>query len=197
MGCGEGGTLARFAELAPDSRHLLELVGITLSERQSAAAKSALPSATWLVGDMLHPLYLPPKWFHLIIAVESTEYVSEAHLPDFMYQAASLLASQGLLIIVAGSWSSHMPAADPFPHQLDSHYHTHISRSWFYPQAAREAGLLSVAEIDLAPLTMRYWQIRRDRVALRNSTGGWVENGLYQALKEGRAEYKLYVWRCP
>jgi cyclopropane fatty-acyl-phospholipid synthase-like methyltransferase len=194
-GCGEGATLARFAELAtPDS---LELTGISLSRSQIDIAARCLPQASWLVGNMLDDPRLPNDRFDAVVAIQSTEYIGPANLTTFMTKAASCLALQGTLIVVAGSWVAPPSAADAVVKLFQHLSSAKPALTGDYYQAAQEAGLRLVGDLDLAPATMHYWRVCRDSPALRRSPDGVIENGFYQALKAGRADYRLYLWQQP
>lgn len=194
-GCGEGATLARFVELAaPD---LLTLTGISLSRSQIDIAARSLPQATWLVGDMLADPRLPTGQFEAVVAIQSTEYIGAANLAAFMTKAASCLAPQGTLLVVAGSWAAPAPAADAVVKLFQHLSAAKPALTGDYYQAAQEAGLRLVGELDLAPATMHYWRVCRDSPVLRRSPDGVIENGFYQALKAGRADYRLYLWQRP
>ena len=191
-GCGEGGALARFVELAAPAP--LELTGITLSQKQGELATHYLPQATWLVGDMLAEPSLVARQFDVVVAIQSTEYVGASRLAEFMRRAAGWLTPPGLLVVVAGSWARPLPPEAPLAQLVSRFYRAEISLTDHYRQAASQAGLRSLAELDLGPATLNYWQVRRDRPALRSSPGGLVEHVFYLALANGQADYRLYAW---
>lgn len=192
-GCGEGATLARFAELAaPDPP---ALTGISLSQSQIDIAARHLPQATWLLGDMLADPRLRDGEFDAVVAIQSTEYIGAANLATFMAKAASWLAPQGSLLVVAGSWAVPPSAADAIVKLFQHLSAAKPALTGDYDQAAEEAGLRRLGELDLAPAAMRYWRVCRDSPALHRSPDGVIENGFYQALKAGRADYRLYLWQ--
>jgi SAM-dependent methyltransferase len=193
VGCGEGATLARLAELAAPDR--LNLTGISLSRPQIDIAARHLPQATWLVGDMLADPRLLAGRFDAVVAIQSTEYIGAANLAAFMTKAAAWLAPQGTLVVVAGSWAAPVSAADAVVKLFQYLSSAKPALTGDYDQAAQEAGLRLVAELDLAPAAMHYWRVCRDSPALRRSPDGVIENGFYQALQMGRAGYRLYLWQ--
>lgn len=191
-GCGEGGTVARFYELGPTLG--LDIVGITLSEKQGSAARKVSPQATFLVGDMLSEPTLWEHEFDVVYGIESTEYLGPANVRAFMENAVAWLAPRGLLVIVAGSRSPDLAPDDELVRTFDFHYQTRLSSTEHYRRFARNAGLDVAAEINLLPVTLPYWRVRRDRAVLNNSQDGMVERRIVKAMERGLGEYRLYAW---
>jgi SAM-dependent methyltransferase len=192
LGCGEGGTAARFYELARDFS--LEIVGITLSKQQKEMAVRHCPQGQFLVGDMLSVDTLRGRDFDVVYAIESTEYLGPTGLETFMQCAVSWLATRGLLVVVAGSRSPALSPDDPTVHLLNSHYRTQLSSVEDYRRSAAGCGFRLAAEIDLGPVTLPYWRVRRDRSVLRNSEDGMIERTIATALEKGLGDYRLYAW---
>ncbi len=188
LGCGEGGTAARFTELSPG----LEIVGITLSPAQQEIAARNCPGGQFLVGDMLSVEL--PAHFDVIYAIESTEYLGSPGLAWLMERVGTWLSPGGLLVIVAGSRAPTLPPDDPMVWAFDIHYRTRLACSNDYRRLAAQAGLRLAAEVDLGPITLNYWCVRRDHPALRNSADGAVEALIAKALEEGKGEYHLWAW---
>ena len=192
MGCGVGGTLQRFQELA---ERPIETAGITLSSKEQAHAQQYLPDAAILAGNMLDDPRLPKHWFSLIVAIESVEYLPGKFIEAFMRRANSLLSTKGLLIIVARSATSADAAQSTIVSQINDYGLTQITLSDSYLTAARYAGLTLVGEIDLTDQATHYWKIRHEHELFQNSKDGWFERLMYKAFREGLMNYKLYIWK--
>jgi SAM-dependent methyltransferase len=189
LGCGEGGTVVRFYELSPN----LEIVGITLSEKQSEIAKRNCPPGQFVTGDML-TVEPPAQCFDVVYAIESTEYLGSPGLACLMERASKWVIPDGLLVVIAGSRSPSLFPDDPVVWAFDAHYKTRLSSSNDYRRLAATCGFKMATELDLAPVTLPYWRARRDCLALRNSTDGAVEALIAQVLEDGRGEYHLWAW---
>jgi SAM-dependent methyltransferase len=192
LGCGEGGTIVRFYELAQDS--FLEMVGITLSKKQQEIATRSCPQGRFLVGDMLSENALQGRNFDVAYAIEATEYLGPTKLETFMECARSWLAPQGLLVVVAGSRSPTLALDHPIVRSFNSHYRTKLTSTEDYRQSAVNSGFRPVAEMDLGPVTLPYWQARRDRTVLCNSEDAAIERIIVTGLEGGMFEYRLYAW---
>ncbi len=194
LGCGAGGTLKRFRELTNQSNEL-ELAGITLSSKQKELASRHLSQATILVGDMLKDTRLPAGWFNLIVAIGSTEYVSDEYMDSFMRRTSSLLSTGGVLIVVANSRISQIDT--PQQHLINSlnkYYLTRIANFTTYLTAAKSAGLVPLGEIDLSPKALNYWSVRHTHETLFNSKDGWLEKCAYQIFNAGLIKYIVFIW---
>jgi geranyl diphosphate 2-C-methyltransferase len=192
LGCGEGGTAARFSELACQSS--LEVVGLTLSSKQRDMATDNCPRGRFLVADMLAEDTLAGEQFDVAYAIESTEYLGVDGLAQLMPRVFNWLAPRGLLVIVAGSRSPLLEPTDPAVRFFDEHYRTRLSSSDDYRRLGAAAGLKLTADIDLAPATLPYWRIRRDHPTLRNSHQAAIEKLLVRVLETGIGEYRLWAW---
>lgn len=189
LGCGVGGTLSRLLSLDEYSDKL-ELVGVTESEEQVATAERILPDVTWLVGDMLTFPALPLNWFHLIIAIESTEQLDDLGLASFMARAAKLLMQDGILIVVAHTRISNTPPDTK--DELNQHFNVKLASLDAYEEAASNADLAILGTIDLTSIATSYWKIRYSR-AIFCENGG-LEETMYTMLEGNQAAYKLLVW---
>lgn len=194
LGCGVGGTLSRILTLA-EQANKLELVGLTESEEQIAIAEKMQPGITWLAGDLLTFPALPVNWFHLIIAIESTEYLGDKGLELFMARARDLLVPDGVLIIVAHSWMDDIPPPSGMRNRIDQHLDMKISTLNAYKTAAANVGLAPLTMIDLTAIATWYWKIRYHRTGFRENSSGWFEEAMYATLVRNQACYKLLVWR--
>lgn len=196
LGCGEGGTALRLCELAPR----LQITGVTISEMQAQAAKRNCPQGAFLVGDMLSDDLGGP--FDAAYAIESTEYLGSPGLAALMSRLRTLLAPEGLVIIIAGSKTSarnqdgtlKLRPDDPVVWAFDEHYKTRLASSDDYLRLAHTFGFRNCADIDLGLATLPYWEARRDHQALRNSEDGAIEALIAQVLSDGRGEYHLWGW---
>lgn len=191
MGCGVGGTLRRFSELATKP---IESAGITLSSKEQAYAQQFLPDATILAGNLLDDPRLPEHWFSVIVAIESLEYLPGESIELFMPLVYSLLASKGLLVVAARLAASCDAAQSEDVAQINNYCHTRITTAETYLAAARSAGLRLIAEIDLTSQVMLYWKVRHERELFQNSKDGWLERCTYQAFQREELNYKLYAW---
>jgi geranyl diphosphate 2-C-methyltransferase len=192
LGCGEGGTAARFYELT--ERKDLTVAGITLSPKQQQIATHNCPSGQFVLGDMVSPDTLPGQQFDVVYAIESTEYLGTPGLARLMERVADWLVPSGLFIVIAGTKSPKLPHDHPVVQAFDAHYKTHLSSSDDYRHAAAKFGFKAAAEMDLAPATLPYWRARRDNPELRNSKDGSVENLISHVLENGQGEYRLWAW---
>lgn len=194
LGCGEGGTLARLSALAgvPEPG----CWGVTLSPEQAGAVLRALPAANVRVGDMLACPGVPPAAFDLVVAIESTEYIGEPNLPRLFRRVAGWLAPGGIVALVAGDRADGAASSPDAVRGFDDHYRTDLSRASAYREAARAAGLAAVAEVDLGPATIPYWEVRAAHPDLRNSPDGRVESMIAQGLRQGTFGYRLYAWQA-
>ncbi len=191
-GCGQGGTLARFAAMAAPRQ--LDLTGITLEQSQIDIAGQHLPQAGWLVGDMLNDRGLPGRRFDVVVALQSTEYIGASNLQKFMKQAAFWLVDKGVLAIAAGSWSAETATENPAIKLFNRLHPASLSTTDDYRRTARAAGFQTLSEQNLRQPVMNYWRVRRDHPALWSSPEGVMEQGFYLALKQDWADYRLYVW---
>jgi SAM-dependent methyltransferase len=190
VGCGEGGTAVRFFELAQDPT--LEVVGVTLSERQQQIAVRNCPPGEFVLGDIL-TVELPRR-FDVAYAIESTEYLGSAGLARFMERMNEWLIPEGLLVVVAGCRSPTLPPDDPLIWAFDAHYRTRLASSGDYRRLAAQSELQVAADINLGPATLTYWRTRRDQPVLHNSEDGAIEALIVRALEAGVGEYHLWAW---
>lgn len=191
MGCGVGGTLQRFQELAVKP---IETAGITLSSKEQAHAQQHLADAAILAGNMLDDPRLPKQWFSLIVAVESVEYLPGEFIKAFMRRANSLLSTKGLLTVVARSATSADAAQSTIVSQINDYGLTQFTLSDSYLTAARSAGLTLIGEVNLTDQATRYWKIRHEHELFQNSKDGWFEHLMYEGFREGLVSYRLYIW---
>ncbi|MCA9944573.1 MAG: methyltransferase domain-containing protein [Anaerolineales bacterium] len=191
MGCGVGGTLQRFQELA---ERPIETAGITLSSKEQAHAQQHLADAAILAGNMLDDPRLPKQWFSLIVAIESVEHLPGEFIEAFMRQANSLISANGLLIVVARSATSADAAQNTIVSQINDYSLTQLTTSDSYLTAARSAGLTLIGEINLTDQATRYWKVRHEHELFQNSKDGWFEHQMYAAFREGWVNYRLYIW---
>lgn len=195
-GCGEGGSGARWCELARPRR--LQTWGITLSAKQAEVARVNVPEGTIVCGDMLDPAQLAGSTFDAVVAIESTEYLGGDGLSRFFRRAHDWLAPDGCLIVVSGSWvgrpSEKLSAAIA---SFDDHYATALSSTEDYLAGTRDAGLRLVANLDLSAVALNYWRARIARPAFRNSPAAQVERVIAGALAKRIGEFRLYGWTVP
>ena len=191
MGCGVGGTLRRFQELAVKP---IETAGITLSSKEQAHAQQHLPDAAILAGNMLDDPRLPKHWFSLIVAIESVEYLPGEFVEAFMHRANSLLSAKGLLVVIARFATSTNAVQSEVVAQINNYSLTQLTMPDTYLTAAKSAGLTLVGEINLTDQATRYWKIRHEHELFQNSKDGWFEHHMYGAFREGLVNYKLYIW---
>lgn len=190
LGCGAGGTLSRILSLNEYSDKL-ELVGLTESEVQVTSAAKMLPDVTWLAGDMLTFPALPLNWFHLIIAIESTERLNKKGLESFMARAGKLLTQEGILTVVAHTRIDNTSPPDTND-QLNQQIEMKLASFETYEMAAADVGLATLGTIDLTSLATLYWKTRYSRAIFCESGG--LEEAMFTMLDGNRASYKLYLW---
>lgn len=191
MGCGVGGTLQRFQELAVRP---VETAGITLSSKEQAYAQQHLPDAAILAGNMLDDPRLPKHWFSLIVAVESVEYLPGEFIEVFMHQANSLLSAKGLLVVLARSAAAAGAVQSEVVSQINNYSLTQLTVPVTYLAAARTAGLTLIGELNLTDQATRYWKIRRENELFHNSKDGRFEHHMYEGFQEGLVNYRMYIW---
>lgn len=107
IGCGFGGTARRLA-----SQRDAEVVGVTISAAQIAAARHQTPSSLrvhYQLGDWL-ALDLPEASFDAAIAIETTQHIGD--LDGFMRRCGRVLRPGGRVVI-----STFFAASAPRPWQ--------------------------------------------------------------------------------
>lgn len=191
MGCGVGGTLRRFSELAAGH---VEAAGITLSSKEQTYAQQFLPDATILAGNLLDDVRVPERWFSLIVAIEAVEHLPGEFIELLMRRAHTLLAPKGLFVVVARLATSCEATQSEDISQINSYCHTRITTAEAYLAAAGAAGLRLTGEIDLTSQVALYWKIRYEHELFQNSKDGWLERCVYRAFQQGQLNYKLYTW---
>jgi SAM-dependent methyltransferase len=191
LGCGEGGTAARFGDLCDE----IEITGVSLSDHQISMAQHQYPRGRFIVGNML-TVDIPGS-FDVIYSIEATEYLGVNGLAVLMKRAYEWLKPGGLLTIISGSFvSKQAEVASDLPEvaAFDHHYQTCLSASDDYRHLAIESGFSLAADINLGPITMPYWRSRRDHPGLRNSPDGTIETLILRSLEDGLAEFHLWAW---
>ncbi len=191
MGCGVGATLRRFQELAVKP---VETAGITLSLKEQDHAQQHLPDTAILAGNMLDDPRLPKQWFSLIVAIESIEYLPGQFIEVFMRRANSLLAVQGLLVVVAKFATSTNVVQSEAVAQINNYSLTQLTVPDTYLSATKSAGLTLIGEINLTDQATCYWKVRRERELFQNSKDGYFEYLMYEGFREGLINYRMYIW---
>jgi cyclopropane fatty-acyl-phospholipid synthase-like methyltransferase len=96
LGCGNGVPTAR------DLATRFQVTGVDISARQIEKARTAVPSAGFIVGDMTTVAF-PPGSFDAIVALYSMIHVRLAELPDLLARVHDWLRPAGRLLITLGT----------------------------------------------------------------------------------------------
>ena len=95
LGCGAGEPVARRLS----ERH--RVIGIDLSPEQISRARSTVPDADFLIGDMTQ-LVFEPRSFDAVVAFYSIIHVPRTMHTDLFQRIASWLRPDGLLMVTMG-----------------------------------------------------------------------------------------------
>jgi SAM-dependent methyltransferase len=96
LGCGNGIPTAR------DLAARFQLTGVDISPRQIDAAKAAVPSGTFVVGDMTS-VTLPAASFDAVVAFYSIIHVRISEWPDLLDRIHDWLRPHGRLLVTLGT----------------------------------------------------------------------------------------------
>jgi SAM-dependent methyltransferase len=105
LGCGPG---------VPTARRLAErfvVTGLDISARQIDAARAAVPSGTFIVGDMA-TVDFPSASFDAVMAFYSLIHVPHASLPPLLSRIHDWLAPRGLFLATFGTIEDEAIQAD-------------------------------------------------------------------------------------
>jgi cyclopropane fatty-acyl-phospholipid synthase-like methyltransferase len=99
LGCGAGEPVARRLS----ERH--RVTGVDLSPEQIARARTRVPDADFLIGDMTQ-LVLEPGSFDAVVAFYSIIHVPRTQHTDLFQRIASWLRPDGVLLVTMGAGDS-------------------------------------------------------------------------------------------
>ena len=170
--------------------------GYTLSEKQKDFANHVAEeygvskTVKFYQGNMLNLENVSSHTFDVVWACESTEHVSRKDLQVMFKEFSRVTIPKSKVVIIA--WTSRAGLhkdGKRIKKALDEYYLTDIHLEQDYIAAARKEGWLATETLDLADMTLPYWELRQKS---NNATGS--EKIFIEGYKNDALSYILYVF---